>query len=110
MTFLAIDAQKNLFTLQKSQLQYEQTLVMSRAQYVTKQMGLIEEMYDDSDTDEDVEDKPEYKVLQREEAYLETRKDNLDSQITLLENSISGLKSLVNNNIKSSCQLNLLGG
>ncbi len=110
MTFLAIDAQKNLFTLQKSQLQYEQTLVMSRAQYVTKQMGLIEEMYDDSDTDEDVEDNPEYKVLQREEAYLETRKDNLDSQITLIENSISGLKNLVNNNIKSSCQLNLLGG
>ena len=39
MTFLALDAQKNLFTLQKSQLQFEQTLVMSRANYITKQMG-----------------------------------------------------------------------
>ena len=41
MTFLAIDAQKNLFTLQKSQLQFEQTLVMSRANYITKQMGKL---------------------------------------------------------------------
>lgn len=110
MTFLAIDAQRSLFILQKSQLQFEQTLVMSRAQFVTKQMGQIEEMYDDADTDEDVDDDPQYKLLQREEAYLETRQDNLDSQITLLENSISGIKNLVNNNIKSSCQLNLLGG
>lgn len=110
MTFLAIDAQKNLFTLQKSQLQFEQTLVMSRANYVTKQMGQIAQMYDDDDTSGDLEDDPNYIQLQREESYLETRQDSLDSQISLIENEISSLKNLVNNNIKSSCQLQLIGG
>lgn len=109
MTFLAIDAQKNLFTLQKSQLQYEQTIVMSRCNYVTKQMGEIAQYYDD-DSDSDLEDDPQYIALQREESYLETRQDSLDSQISLLDNEINSIKNLVTNNIKSSCQLNLIGG
>lgn len=108
MTFLAIDAQKNLFTLQKSQLQFEQTLVMSRANYITKQMGYraqeLEDMYVDVDND------PTYQMLQQQESYLETRQDSLDSQISLMENEISSLKNLVNNNIKSACSLNLIGG
>ncbi len=105
MTFLAIDAQKNLFTLQKSQLQFEQTLVMSRTNYITKQMGLRAEQLGDADPDED----PAYIALQQEESYLETRQDSLDSQITLIESEISSLKNLVNNNIKSACTLNLIG-
>ncbi len=105
MTFLAIDAQKNLFTLQKSQLQFEQTLVMSRANYITKQMSQCAEAAGDQDLDNN----PTYIALQQEESYLETRKDSLDSQITLIENEISSLKNLVTNNIKSSCTLNLIG-
>lgn len=108
MTFLAIDAQKNLFTLQKSQLQYEQTLVMSRANYVTKQMGYVAQECEENE--EDPEDNYNYVILQQEEQYLETRQDSLDSQISLMENEISSLKNLVNNNIKSSCSLNLIGG
>ena len=107
MTFLALDAQKNLFTLQKSQLQFEQTLVMSRANYITKQMGIrAEQLGDNGDIDND----STYIQLQQEESYLETRQDSLDSQITLIENEISSLKNLVNNNIKTSCSLNLIGG
>ncbi len=108
MTFLAIDAQKNLFTLQKSQLQFEQTLVMSRTNYITKQMGIRAQELDGTDTDPDED--ATYLALQQEESYLETRQDSLDSQISLIENEISSLKNLVNNNIKSSCQLNLIGG
>ena len=108
MTFLAIDAQKNLFTLQKSQLQYEQTLVMSRANYVTKQMGYVAQECEENEIDPD--DNAQYVILQQEEQYLETRQDSLDSQISLMENEISSLKNLVNNNIKSSCSLNLIGG
>ena len=108
MTFLAVDAQKNLFTIQKSQLQFEQTLVMNRVNYLTKQMSTrAQELEaDDLDCDEDYT----YLCLQQEEEYLETRQDSLDSQISLMENEISSLKNLVNNNIKSSCQLNLIGG
>lgn len=108
MTFLAIDAQKNLFTLQKSQLQFEQTLVMSRANYITKQMGYRAQELEDMDVD--VDNDPTYQMLQQQEAYLETRQDSLDSQISLMENEISSLKNLVNNNIKSACSLNLIGG
>ncbi len=108
MTFLAIDAQKNLFTLQKSQLQFEQTLVMSQANYITQEMSYrsqeIEAVDGDLDTDY------YYIQLQQQEEYLETRQDSLDSQITLLDNEISSLKTLVNNNIKNSCSLNLIGG
>lgn len=108
MTFLALDAQKNLFTLQKSQLQFEQTLVMSRANYITKQMGYRAKELQDQEIDTD--DDPTYIQLQQEESYLETRQDSLDSQISLMENEISSLKNLVNSNIKSSCTLNLIGG
>ena len=108
MTFLAIDAQKNLFTLQKSQLQFEQTLVMSRANYITKQMGYRAQALADQDIDTD--DDQTYIALQQQESYLETRKDSLDSQISLMENEISSLKNLVNSNIKTSCSFNLIGG
>ena len=108
MTFLALDAQKNLFTLQKSQLQFEQTLVMSRANYITKQMGYRAQELQDQEIDTD--DDQTYIKLQQEESYLETRQDSLDSQISLMENEISSLKNLVNSNIKSSCTLNLIGG
>ncbi len=107
MTFLALDAQKNLFTLQKSQLQFEQTLVMSRANYITKQMGYRAEELEEAEVD--VDDDPTYITLQQEESYLETRQDSLDSQISLMENEISSLKNLVNSNIKSYCTLNLIG-
>ena len=106
MTFLALDAQKNLFTLQKSQLQFEQTLVMSRANYITKLMG---NRADELGDDVDLEDDPTYVQLQQEESYLETRQDTLDSQISLMENEISSLKNLVTSNIKTSCTLNLIG-
>ena len=108
MTFLALDAQKNLFTLQKSQLQFEQTMVMSRVNYVTKQMGYRAQDLEDMEIDTD--DDPMYIQLQQEESYLETRQDSLDSQISLMENEISSLQNLVNSNIKSSCTLNLIGG
>lgn len=107
MSFLAIDAQKNLFTLQKSQLQFEQTLVMSRANYITKKMGYRAQVLEKYDTDP--ADDSTYIQLQQEESYLETRQDSLDSQISLIENEISSLKNLVTSNIKSSCTLNLIG-
>lgn len=108
MTFLAIDAQKNLFTLQKSQLQFEQTLIMSRTNFITKQMGFRAQACEAEDMDPD--DDPTYMQLQHDQEYLESRQDSLESQISLVENEINSLKNYVNNNIKASCQLNLIGG
>ena len=106
MTFLAIDAQKNLFTMQKSQLQFEQTLIMSRINTITKEMGFYEA---DQGDDWDANTDEYYQELVSTESYLETRQDSLDSQITALDNEISSMKNLVNSNIKSSCTLNLIG-
>lgn len=80
---------------------------MSRANYITKQMGYRAQELEKTDTDPD--DDATYIALQQQESYLETRQDSLDSQISLMENEISSLKNLVTNNIKTSCSLNLIG-
>ena len=106
MTFLALDAQKSLYTLQKSQLNFEQTLVVARASYLSKEMGIIQESVDPSTLDSD----PNYIQLQTEQEQLEVRKESLDSQVQLLEQEISNLKTAVTNGIKNGCGLNLIGG
>lgn len=105
MSFLAVDAQKSLFILQRNQLQYEQTLVMNEANWISKEMGYYANEMEDQGLDND----PYYIQLQQTEEYLESRQDTLDSQIQLLDNEISSLKTMVNNNIKNSCGLNLIG-
>lgn len=107
MSFLAVDAQKSLFTLQRNQLQFQQTLVMNEANWITKQMGYYaNEQEDGYDLDQD----PYYIELQATEEQLESEQDALDTQIQLIDSEISSLKTMVNNNIKSSCSLNLIGG
>ncbi len=113
MTFLAIDAQKSLFTLQKSQVEFEQMLILNQVNWCTKQMNTITQTYnemygDDTDAPQADED-PYFIELQQMEEQLQTRKSNLDSQITLLNEEINSCKTMTNNNIKQACGLNLLG-
>lgn len=110
MTFLAIDSQKSLFTLQKSQLQFEQTLIMNQANWLSKEMGYRAEELGEGEGDVDIDKDPYYITLQKQEEYLTTRQNSLDTQISLLDNEISSMKTMVQNNIKSSCSLNLIGG
>ena len=114
MTFLAIDSQKSLLTLQKSQLQFEQTLVMNQANWIMQEMSARSEALNEASsgtgTPVDLDNDPYYVMLQQQEEYLTTRQDALDSQISLLDNEISSMKTMVQNNIKSSCGLNLIGG
>lgn len=107
MSFLAVDAQKSLFTLQRNQLQFEQTLVMNQANWITKEMQYYANEQEDG---YDLESDSHYIELQATEERLESEQDALDSQIQLLDNEISSLKTMVNNNIKNSCALNLIGG
>ena len=39
MAFLAIDSQRNLFTIQRNQLQFEQTLVQNQVNWLQKEMA-----------------------------------------------------------------------
>ncbi len=112
MSFLAVASQKSLFILQRNQLQYEQTLIMSTANRITRQMSdyANEANQNDEDGAADLDNDPYYIELQRTEEFLEARQDALDSQINLLDNEINTMGTMVNNNIKSSCTLNLIGG
>lgn len=112
MTFLAIDSQKSLLTLQKSQLQFEQTLVMNQANWIMNEMSARSEELKEANPNGtvDLDNDPYYVMLQQQEEYLTTRQDALDSQISLLDNEISSMKTMVQNNIKSSCGLNLISG
>ena len=106
MSFLAIDAQKAYFTLQRNQLQFEMTVVMQSALQNQKAMDAIKTQKvpdgNGGTTTYDYENDPDYIAYEQMDELLETEKDSLDSQITAIENEISGLKTLVNNNIKSS--------
>lgn len=107
MSFLAVDAQKSLFTLQRNQLQFEQTLIMSQANWTSKEMAAYANEMDES---VDLDNDPYYIGLEQLNEQLESQQDALESQITLIDNEISSLKTLVNNDIKNTCGLNLISG
>jgi len=107
MTFLALSSQRSLFMLQKSQLEFEQLLVMNQANWLQQEMA---DRADALGTEVDLDNDPMYVSMQKEEEYLTTRQDTLSNQISLLNEEINSTKSLVQTNIKSSCGLNLIGG
>ena len=103
MAFLALASQKSL-------LQFKHISLQNQVNYAASQMAAIEREYaamgdDAPDCTEDAS----FIYYEDLSEQLETEKDSLDTQITAIENEISGLKTMVNNNIKSSCTLNLLG-
>lgn len=105
MTFLALDAQKGLYTLQKNQLGFEETIVMSRISTITNEMEYLTEINgDEYEPDED----PTYIALENEQEQLEVRQEALETQVALLEQYISNLKTMVTNGIKNDCGLNLI--
>ena len=110
MSFLAIDAQKAYFTLQRNQLQFEMTVVVQNALQNQKAMDALKQERGPNDEQIDYENDPDYIAYEQLDEILETQKDSLDSQIQLLDAEISSLKTMVNNSIKNSCTLNLIGG
>lgn len=106
MTFLALDAQKKLYTLQKNQLGFEETIVMSRISTITSEMEYLTELNDGTDWEADED--PTYVALENEQESLETRQEALETQFSLLEQYISNLKTMVTNGIKNDCGLNLI--
>jgi len=120
MAFLALGAQKSVLTLQKNFLQLQYISISNQNQYAMSQMTAIEREYAEinnankqagntsnlADYTEDIN----YMYYEDLSDQLETEKDAIDSQMTALESEISSLKTLVNNNIKSSCTLNLASG
>lgn len=110
MTFLAIDAQKSLFTLQKNQLQFEQTLVQSQVSWLQKEMASIQQTFNKDFPDATIDENPQYLQLQKQEEVLTTRTQSIENQVNTLNEIIASSKTIVQNNIKSGCGLNLIGG
>ena len=109
MAFLALASQKSLLTLQKNFLQFQLVSIMNQTHIASAQMASIEKEYSSQDNGDCTED-ADYIYWKDMDDQLQTEKDSIESQITAIENEISGLKTLVNNNIKSSCTLNLASG
>lgn len=110
MAFLALASQKSLLTLQKNFLQFQQVGIQNQIQLASAQMSAIQKEYRGCSSDEGYQDDADYIYYEQLDEQLQTEKDLLDSQITELDSQISSMKTLVQNNIKSSCTLNLSGG
>ena len=108
MAFLALASQKSLLTLQKNFLQFQLVSIQNQVQIAASHMTAIERDY--STRDADCTEDADYIYYKDLDDQLQTEKDSIESQITAIENEISGLKTLVNNNINSSCTLNLASG
>ena len=108
MTFLAINSQRSLYARQKSQLEFEKSIIVSRIATLQEEAGYLAEQMQGSDMD--YTSSPQYQQLHAAEMYYQTRQDNIDSQITFLNEALNSFKTLANNNMKSSGQLNLGSG
>lgn len=108
MTFLAIDSQKQLFLMKKSQLSFEKSIITSRVETLAKEMEAYTEA--NSESPDNGENEPEYLEMKNADDYYQTKSDSIDSQITLLDSATSSLDSLIKTNVKNSCTLNLISG
>ncbi len=109
MAFLALAGQKSMMALQKNFLQFQVMSLMNQVQYAASQMTAIKREYASQEGAEYTDD-ADFIYYENLEEQLETEKELLENQITAIDNEIGGLKTLVNNNIKSSCTLNLASG
>ena len=107
MTFLAINSQRSLYARQKSQLEFEKSIIVSRIATLQEEAGYLAEAMGGGT---DYTSSPQYQQLHAAEMYYQTRQDNIDSQITFLNEALNSFKTLANNNMKSSGQLNLGSG
>ena len=108
MAFLALASQKSLLTLQQNFLQLQMIRIQNEMQFYAAEMGSIKKHY--NGTDGNYEDDTMYITYEQLDEQASSEKDSLESQITAIQNEISSLKTLVNNNIKTSCTLNLATG
>lgn len=103
MSFLALSSQKGFLILQKNQLQFQQTCIGREV------LEIAQEMQDYLDAGGSEEDHDYVEFSQLDEQY-ESQQDALEAQLQLIDSQLSSMKQLVNNNIQSSCKLNLVGG
>lgn len=108
MAFLSLVSQKSLLTLQQNFLQLQMIRIQNDVNYYASQMDLVKKQYTNGEGDYDED--PMFIYYEQLDEQASSEKDALESQITAIQNEISSLKTLVNNNIKTSCTLNLATG
>lgn len=107
MSFLMLASQKTLFNLKKSQLQFEWTVNMNRFNSYQQQAADYASSKGD---DYEIENDATYIALEKYEHYYEITADAIKSQIDTLDQEINNMKTMVQNDLKSTCALNLIGG
>ncbi|MBR1424159.1 hypothetical protein IJ579_01195 [bacterium] len=105
MAFLALASQKSVLTLQKNFYQLQLVSNLNESRYYQELARAIETADPDGyDTNS------QWIMYNAMDEELDTEKESIENQLTAIEAEISSLKTLVNNSIKSSCQLNISGG
>lgn len=109
MAFLALASQKSVLTLQKNFLQFQLITLENQIHYASAMIGKVQKDYEAQNPGGDYTESADFIYYEQLENQLESQKDSIESQLTVIENEVSSLKTLVNNNIKASCTLNLIG-
>lgn len=100
MTFLALDSQKMFMTQQKSQLEYQETVLSSNIQLITKNLA------DLAAADVDMEDSRVKKLEYYQEMY-EQQQGSIESQLKVINSEIESFDKAVTTNIKSECKFSI---
>lgn len=114
MAFLALSCQKSLLTMQRNFFQLQLNSIMNQSNAAQAEMNALKkagqayasEHSSTYNEDEDLQ----YLYWEQIDEQLQSEKDSLEEELQVIDNEINSLKQLVNNNIKSTCTLNLSTG
>ncbi len=105
MAFLALASQKSVLNMQRNFLQLRNLHISNQRQICKEEMDAIKLA-----APETCEQDQEYLMLEAQDEEFESEKDAIEQEMSMIDAEINSLKTLVNNNIKSSCTLNISGG
>ncbi len=97
MAFLSLGIEKSFLTLEKSGLEYEMMMYENEYNEITEE---INDYYSEECDDEDA-----LAYLQNQQEYYDSKKEGIESQLTLINNEIESYDKVIGENIKKSCKL-----
>lgn len=102
MTFLSLGIEASSLMQQKSELEYEETIIVNQYNYVTEEMAEVA-----GDDDVDLENNRYYQELERYQELYNSKKGAIETQLKTINSEIESYQKAVDQNIKSECKLSI---
>lgn len=102
MTFIGLGIETSSLTQQKSQLEFEESIIVNEYNYVTEEMSEIA-----SDGDTDLENNAYYQQLEHYQELYDSKKNAIETQLKTINAEIESYQKAVDTNIKSECKLSV---